>query len=115
MAIATVNASYVGQAPAKSGQIMIDSFAGDVSRRLFFNATLTGDGSDTNGTVNFIDGTEVLPFTPGFLLCSRNGGDAAATISFVGASSVTDTSFLATLSAAPANTATVILSCVVAP
>ena len=100
MAISTVNASYLGQAPTKTGQILANALSGSDARTLYATATAISDGSDTNFTVNWIDGTQVLPFTPSAVLATRNGGTAAATISVLSVTSITTTSALITLSAA---------------
>ena len=68
------------------------------------------DGSDTNFTVNWIDGTEVLPFTPSAVLAVRNGGTHAATLSVLSVTSITATSALITLSGGGTNTETAVVA-----
>lgn len=111
--ITTVNAVYSGSGPAKTGQIVAQAgLAGDATRLLFGTATATGDGASAAFDVNFIDGTEVLPFTPTAVLCTRTGGAATGTISVVATGSITATKFTVTTSA-NVNAATFIISFIV--
>ena len=80
MAITTVNAVYSGTGPAKSGQIIASLLSGDGSRALEGACTATGDAASSTFLCNWIDGTEVLPFTPSGMLCQRSGGAATSTI-----------------------------------
>jgi hypothetical protein len=67
--------------------------------------TATGDGAATSVTVNWIDGTQTLPFTPTGVRCSRVGGtDTAAGLPF--AKTITNVSFSLNFTVAPANTTT---------
>lgn len=110
MAISTVSAVWQGNAPTKTGQVVANMIPGDVSRTLLGTVTAISDGSDTNFTVNWIDGTQVLPFTPSGVIAFRNGGTAAATIVVQSVTSITTTSGLITLSAAGSSTETFIIS-----
>ena len=110
MAIATVNAVYQGIAPTKTGEILAGLGGGDAVRDLQGTISAISDGSDTNFTVNWIDGTQVLPFTPSGVLISRNGGTAAATITALSVTSITTTSGLVTISAAGSNEETFVFS-----
>ncbi len=83
MAITTVNAVYSGTGPAKSGQILANANPGPGSRALEGICTATGDGASATFDCNFIDGTEVLPFTPLGMFCQRSGGAATSTIGIV--------------------------------
>lgn len=83
MAITTVNAVWLGTGPTKSGQILAEIQSGSASRALEGYATATGDASTSTFTVNFIDGTELLSFTPAMILCGRVGGAATGTIQVV--------------------------------
>lgn len=101
MAITAGNMVYSGAGPASTGQILSQAgLAGDASRVLFGSATVTGDASSTTFTVNLIDGTATLPFTPSAIMATRAGGAATSTISVVSVTSITATSFLVTTSAA---------------
>lgn len=106
MAIATVNLSYLGVGPTKSSQIVAQRNAAG-KRILHGYATFTGDGSATSATLNWIDGTETLPFTPTAAHISRCGGTATATIA-MGELEITDaTSGVVNFASAPGNAATV--------
>ena len=113
MAISTVNASYLGTAPTKTGQVLANYLSGNDARTLYATCTAISDGSDTNFTVNWIDGTQVLPFTPSAVFISRVGGTAAATITPLSVTSITTTSGLVTLSAAGSNLETFILGLII--
>jgi hypothetical protein len=107
------NASYSGTGPAKTGQILAQSgLSGDATRLLFGTATVTGDGASSTFDVNFIDGTEVLPFTPSAVICTRTGGAATNTISVLAVESITTTKFTVRTSAA-VNAATFIVGFIV--
>lgn len=113
MAITTVNMSYSGAGPAKTGQIVAQSgLGGDASRMLFGIATATGDGASSTFDVNFVDGTEVLPFTPSAVICTRTGGAATNTISVLATESITTTKFTVRTSA-NVNAATFIIGCII--
>jgi hypothetical protein len=110
MAITTVDASYSGSGPAKSGQILVEALSGDRSRALFGYATFTGDGSSTTAVFNWIDGTETLPFTPSAVFVSRAGGtDTAAGVPYIDATGFDDTTCSVAFTTAPANTTTQIV------
>jgi hypothetical protein len=113
MAIATVNMTYSGAGPASSGQIVSQAgLAGDASRVLIGYATATGDASSSTFTVNLIDGTATLGFTPSAIIATRAGGAATSTISVVSVTSITATSFLVTTSAA-VNAATFVVGVII--
>jgi hypothetical protein len=98
MSISAVNLTYIGGGPTKTGQIVAQrSDSGKRILRGYGTATL--DGSATSFTVNLIDGTEILPFTPSAANIAVCGGDQQAT-AYVNA----------TVSAIDATTATVKLS-----
>lgn len=109
MAIPTVNGTYVGsQAPQFTGQILAANAGSQAEFAYIGTATFVGDGATTTATLNLIDGTNVLPFTPSAILISRAGktsDTAAATISCF-ATGVTATAATLSFSAAPANAAT---------
>lgn len=109
MAIPTVNATYVGsQPPQFTGQILAFGPGGQAELAYIGTATFVGDGATTVATLNLIDGTNVLPFTPSAIIVSRAGktaDTAAATISCF-ATGVTATTATISFSAAPANAAT---------
>ena len=108
MAITAGNAVYSGQGPTKTGQILASQLSGDESRMLVGTATITGDTSLTAFDVNFIDGTQVLPFTPSAVLCTRTGGAADNSVKVSAVETITNTKFtVRTNAAADAATFTV--------
>ena len=114
MAITTANADYVGAGPAKTGQILARTLGDKEARMLFGTATVTGDAASSVFDVNFIDGTQVLPFTPEGVLAFRIGGAATNTISVLATESVTTTKFTVRTSA-NVNAATFIIGFIVFP
>ena len=112
MAITAGNASYSGAGPAKTGQILSQTLGGDANRALYGVATVTGDGASATFDVNFIDGTETLPFTPSAVICTRTGGAATGTISVLAVGPITATKFTVTTSA-NVNAATFIVGFIV--
>lgn len=95
----TSNAAYStgGQAPLFTGQIMAQNL-GDPDARMFKGtATVTGDGASATWTVNFIDGSQALPFTPSGVIVTKMAGVAATLLQSV--TSITATSMLLTFSA----------------
>lgn len=109
MAITAGSAVYSGTGPAKSGQILASLLSGDASRALEGTCTVTGDGASSSFDCNWIDGTEVLPFTPSGMLCQRSGGAATGTIGVVNCAITSTTKFTVTTDAA-VNAATFIVS-----
>ena len=108
MSIAAANVAYVSAAaPTKTGQIVV--FGGNDIQDYALGGTVTAvlDGASTTFTVNWIDGTQTLNFTPSRVFMFRCGGTGATTISAVGVSSVTNASATVTISAAGTNTQTV--------
>lgn len=112
MSITAASAVYSGGGPTKTGQIMAQVPAGDAARFLIGSATVTGDASSSTFDVNFVDGTEVLPFTPTAVICQRTGGAATNTISVLAVESITTTKFTVRTSAA-VNAATFIVGFVI--
>lgn len=110
MAIASVNAVYSGLGPTASGQILAgQAQGGSAAQDLEFTATFIGDGASTSATLNLIDGTATLSFTPSGLIVARAGkaaDTAAATINAF-CSSVSNSVATIQFSAAPANLATI--------
>lgn len=97
-----VGAPALSQGTTVQSPVTVEPFAAGI-------ATLIGDGASTTATINFIDGVQALSFTPSAVFVSAvAGGTAAATINVANqqVSSLTATSFGVTLSAAPANLAT---------
>ena len=110
MAITAQNLAYQGAAPVAGGSTTL-AFGGSSMAELSYigTATFTGDGSLTAATLNYLDGTNTLSFTPSAALGFRIGGTATSTISLVSVVDAADGGKTATVnfSAAPANAATV--------
>lgn len=108
----TNDAVWSGQGvPQYSGQII--ATGGSDQQELAYKGTVTVtlDGSATTGTVNFIDGTQTLPFTPAGVLCNTSGGTQQATtpVSVI-VVAVTNTGFTYKLSAAGTSADTLVLT-----
>lgn len=100
MAIVAGTAVYTGTGPTQTGQIIAHTSGGPTeARTLRGTATVTGDGASATFTVNFIDGTKTLGFTPSLILCNRIGGAATSTISVVSAVPVDGATFTVNTSA----------------
>ena len=111
MAITAGNFVYSGGGPAKTGQILgIPGLAGSGARALDGSCTVTGDAASSVFDCNFVDGTEVLPFTPVAVICQRTGGAATNTIAVLATESITTTKFTVRTSA-NVNAATFIIGC----
>ena len=93
--------AWQGSVPAETGQIIVQSgLGGDASRTLFGLATVgTGDNSTATVTINFIDGTKTLTFTPSAVWVFRVGGAGTATITVLAASAITNKECVITCSA----------------
>lgn len=78
MAISAVNATYLTQGPALSGQVIADSSNASTETALAYTATATLDGTSTSFVLNFIDGTNTLNFTPRAVIASVVGGTQGA-------------------------------------
>ena len=121
MAIAAVNASYVGNGPTGNGQRIADQTSGSLAQRLVAFGQFTGDGASTSATLNWVDGT-VTPFgtwsgpagnqtltaaAPKVSAVSRgalsSAADTAASSIVVSLSAVSTTAATVAFSAAPAN------------
>ena len=92
---------WQGSVPAETGQIIVQSgLGGDASRTLFGLATVTtGDNSTATVTINFIDGTKTLPFTPSSVWVFRVGGAGTNTITVLAVESITNKEAVARCSA----------------
>lgn len=104
MSITAANATYVNQGPTKSGQILAGNGLSEAEVALVFTASVILDGSTTSFTVNFIDGTQTLPYIPSAVLIGITGGtQAAATVQGINVSAITATGFTVNISAAGTN------------
>ena len=100
MAITAGNAVYSGTGPAFTGQSLVQNLGNPEGVYLKGTATVTGDGSSSSFTANWIDGTNTLNFTPSGMLCVRSGGAATSSIAVVSAAPTSSTLFTVTTSAA---------------
>jgi len=77
MAMPSVNAvSAVSGGPALSTAGTYVQGPGDVQTPAYLAiGTFTGDGSVVFSNLNFIDGTNAIPFTPSYIRVSRVGGN----------------------------------------
>lgn len=104
MAITAVNASYRTQGPTASGQILADNSASSSEVALVYTALVTLDGTSTTFTLNFIDGTKTLSFTPTAVTADVVGGTQVAS-STVNVSTTTPTTTGVTVNLSAAGTA----------
>jgi len=87
MAIASVNAVMEATAPTAFNQIIVRG-PGDVNIDVYRGyAQITQDGSTSSGTINYIDGTNQLPFTPSFIHVFRTLPPATGVVASVSATS----------------------------
>ena len=104
MAIAAANATYTTNGPTASGQIMVAGGSASVELAYIYTATVTLDGATTSFTLNFIDGTATLPFTPTAVTADIVGGtQPAAAVQGVAVDTITATGCTIRLSAAGTN------------
>ncbi len=117
MAITAGTASFLGNGPTESGQVVVDSLSGERAQFLRGTCTVTGDAASSTFDCNYIDGTKTLNFTPAFILCNRSGGAATGTISVVSCipKSGSETKAFTVTTSANVNAATFIVSFAVAP
>ena len=107
MAIPAVTPTYQGTGPTQTGQIIV--FGNSDEQNLAYRGTAqaTLDGSLTAFTVNWIDGTKTLPFTPSAVICTRSyvgtNDTAAASIYVQSASAISNTGFTVNISGAGSN------------
>lgn len=85
MAITAQSLSYQGAAPVAGGSTTL-AFGGSSNQELSYIgvATFTLDGAATSATLNFIDGTASLGFTPTAVLLNVCGGTQGAA-AYIGA------------------------------
>lgn len=109
MAIAAQNATYVNQGPSASGQVLAPNELSNLENALVGTATFTLDGALTSATLNFIDGTKTLSFTPSAVVADVIGGsqNAAAPIGVLSALVTDNTKAVLYFSGTGSNTNTV--------
>lgn len=88
------SAVYSGTAPAFTGQQIVQNLSGPEAQYVKGTATVTGDAASATWTINFIDGTQTLPFIPSGIVCVRSGGAGTQTIVLQQLSTITATSFV---------------------
>lgn len=112
MAIPAVNAVYLTAGPTASGQILAPNELTGLEIAYSGTATFVLDGTLTSATLNFIDGTKTLSFTPsGIDACVVGGTQYAVAPVGVVATKVTDnTKGTIALTGAGTNTNTVIVA-----
>jgi len=91
MAITAQNGTYLTQGPTASGQVLAGNELTALENAIIGTATFTLDGTLTSATLNFIDGTKTLSFTPTAIEAQTIGGTqlAAAPVAVQG-TAVTD-------------------------
>lgn len=81
MSITAVNATYLGSGPIAGGSGIL-AFGGSSNQELSYigTATIVLDGSAVIGVLNFLDGTNALPFTPTGIIATRIGGNVTNSV-----------------------------------
>jgi hypothetical protein len=109
MSIPTQNIAYLQQGPVASGQQFASSGLEQLELSFLGTVTFTLDGAATSSTLNYIDGTQALNFTPRAVLLVRIGGNGLASIvAFAVDNANGGVSAAVTFSAAGTNTNTLI-------
>jgi hypothetical protein len=99
MAIPAQAAIYFGsQAPSATGQILASGGADQTELAYKGRVQFVLDGATTSAVVNFIDGTQTLPFTPSAVLVSQTVGTQGPIAMSV--SAITSATFTVTLASA---------------
>jgi len=109
MAIADVNAVFQRVAPTKTGQIIVIG-PGDAQNIVYKGLATVILGTGTTFTLNFIDGTETLPFTPSGVILFRCGGTEATDVVPLRVSAIDSAKCTVTISGAGTGSATLILA-----
>lgn len=92
------SATYSGTGPGFTGQVIAQNLSNPEAVAVKGSATITGDNATATWTVNFIDGTNALPFTPTGILVQRIGGTGASTILLENVTTLTNILFTMTFS-----------------
>ena len=87
MSIPAVNGTYLLTGPTASNQVLAPNELSALQTAYMGTATFVLDGSATHATLNFIDGTKTLSFTPSAVSAQVIGGTQNAA-SVVGVQSV---------------------------
>jgi hypothetical protein len=85
MANTVTNPVYIPSGPTADKQILATGPGSSQELAYIGTATVTGDSTGSTVTVNYIDGTAALSFTPSAILCVRTGGTSTATVAVASA------------------------------
>lgn len=111
MAIPAQNIGYLQNGPVASGQQLAPSSLEMLELSFLGTVTFTLDGTLTSATLNYIDGTATLNFTPRAVLLVRIGGTAASsTVAYAVDGANSGLSATVTISAAGSNAQTLIFA-----
>ena len=104
MSISTQSAAYITTGPAKTGQVLVAGQLSLLELAYIGTATFTGDGSTTTATLNYIDGTQALNWTPTAIFAARVGGnDTAAGLPYIVDAGNSNKTATVTFTTAPAS------------
>lgn len=108
MSVNPSNVAYISSAAPVPGGSGILAFGGSSNQELSYigTAACIGDNSATAFFVQFIDGTNALPFTPTAVVAFRSGGNATNTVSVLSTNAISNTQCTVNFSAAPGTNAT---------
>lgn len=114
MSVNAVNLSYFGSAPVAGGSGIV-AFGGSSMLELSYIglANCVGDNSATAFFINFLDGTNALPWTPSAVIAFRSGGNATNTITALSTNAISNTQCTVNFSAAPGTNATATVAVIV--
>jgi hypothetical protein len=108
MAIPAQNATYLQTGPSATQQILAFGPSSGLEVAYIGTATFVLDGTLTSATLNFIDGTAALSFTPSAVLVFVTGGtQSAAAYVTATADTITTTTCVVRFSIAGTNANTV--------
>lgn len=114
MSVNPANVSYFGQGPVAGGSTTL-AFGGSSNQEFAYvgTAACIGDATSTSFFIQFIDGTNALPFVPSAVIAFRSGGNATNTILVQSTNAISNTQCTVNLSAAPGSNATATLAVIV--
>jgi hypothetical protein len=96
MANSAIALSYSGQGFANSGEVLASQVSGDASRAIDAFGTSTTDNSAATITVNYIDGTKALSFTPSAVQASISAATGSVVPQAFKVDSISTTGFVVT-------------------
>lgn len=109
MALTIGATTYDAYGPDQTNQILTTGGKAEDRDAIRGYATITLDGVTTTATINFIDGTKTLSFTPVAVMATVAGGTETTAL-VIGVNTVTNTGFGITLSGAGTNTHTIVVA-----